>query len=250
MTDPGVAWKRVLQPDECPDLDALFQALGEETLAPEFERHLQGCPRCEAEAALFREFQHGAPRMGEDADIEWIVGRLAEDDPTATIPHSPAPSQQGGWSARIPAWLAGFGWRRWAPLAAAVVLAIMLRNWVSGPPEVLDIPDVSIVRAGQVEAVGPLGTLAGPPSELRWKEVAGAAKYSVGVFEVDQTELWNAETAQASIAIPEQLQQRMTVGRRFLWEVKAFDATGAQIGGTAVADFEIRVDDGPATPRG
>ena len=248
MTEQGMAWKETLGSDACPDLDELFRILGEEKPAREFEEHLERCPRCATEAAMYREFESGGLRPGEQDDIAWVVRRLQQEDPAAAPPRSQR--GDGGWISSLARRLSSLGWRPLAPLAAAIALAMVLWTWSPGVPDVVDVSDAPTLRAGQIESLEPTGVLTAAPTELRWEAVPGAAVYQVRVLEIDRTELWRADTTEASVAMPADIREKMVIGRRVLWEVTALDSAGAKLGGVGTADFAIRAKGGPNSQRG
>ncbi len=243
-------WKNALQSEECPSLETLMAALAEGPLSAEFEKHLAVCPRCEAEAAMYREFERASVDPDQEADVEWIVRRLEE---ASEIPGAGAESRQPETSAgplkRLLGWLTGGGWRPLAPVGAALLAAaLLLVVWTPGPGEVGDVTDPSITRSSGIQLVtAPLANLSEPPRELTWTAPKDASRFVVRIYEVDRTEFWEGESDTGSIQIPEAIRTKMVVGRRFLWQVVAFGAGGRRLGISEMADFEIRV---PPVPQG
>ncbi len=239
-------WKKALGTDNCPSLEDLMSALSDESLSREFQEHLATCPRCEAEVALYREFEHAEVMPGKEEDLDWIVGRLQEATPDMAAERSRREASSGLLQ-QLFNWLAGAGWRPLAPVGAALLAAaLLLLVWPTGPGQVGQIHDPGTVRSTEIRLTGPLGALSEAPKELSWQVPPGAATFLVSVYEVDRTKLWEGESQVGSIQIPEAIRNQMSVGRRFLWQVVALDGKGNQMRTSEMADFEIRI---PANDR-
>ena len=99
----------------------------------------------------------------------------------------------------------------------------------------------SALRSAGITTLSPAGDLDAQPTELRWAPRTDAASYSVQVMEVDFAELWNAETRDASIALPPALRARIVPGKPLLWEVVAKDAAGRAVAWSGKQRFRIRM---------
>ena len=93
-------------------------------------------------------------------------------------------------------------------------------------------------------AISPVGELDRAPSQLRWGPVAGAARYHVRLLEVDGTEIWSADSSEATADLPATLSPKLIPGRAFQWDVAALDAAGRKIAAANLQTFHI-----PATRR-
>ncbi len=249
MEKGSAEWKQALGTDACPSLEALMGALSRGSLPTEFEDHLAACPRCEAEVALYRQFEQADVDPGQEEDLDWIVGRLKEAPPAWEAPIV-RPQPSNGSLRRLLDWLSGGGWRPLAPVGAALLAAtLLLVVSTHGPGEVGEIQDPGIVRSTGIELTAPIGTLAGAPRELSWEAPPDAAQFVVSLYEVDRTKLWEGESRTGSIRIPESIRDQMSVGRRFFWQVVALDGKGNRTRRSEMADFEIRIQSGPRESR-
>ena len=132
----------------------------------------------------------------------------------------------------------------WLRLAAAAAVAagiglVVQTLYLPSPPAP---PSGDALRGGTVEAVAPLGDLAEPPSELRWRAVAGAAAYRVRVETVTGSTLWEARVAgEATRAeLPALARAGLQRAVRYAWTVEALDRGGAVIGASDGAWFRVR----------
>ncbi len=230
-------------------------------------RHAAGCPACAAERDLARAFAAGpdpAEAAATAADVTAIVARL-EARPPHRAPRSapsaaggaPAPSAAGGaptpaaGAGAAPAAPAGrllrFPWRfSGAPalfaVAAALVLALGLAYQAgrgAGPPELPDRREESRVRGGAIDDLAPAGELDAPPGAFTWEPVAGAARYRLTLFAVDDRVLWEGEAAAPPAPLPAAvmpLSSAVTYG----WRVEALDREDRVIARSERAQFLIR----------
>jgi hypothetical protein len=208
--------------------------------------HVAGCLRCRTELALLKQFESGTLPPGDEAAARRLVARL-ERDVAQMVGSGPAPSAGG-----VPERRAVF----WEPLqslrtaiagvlvaTAMLLLALNLRGGNAGAPPLS--PDIGggqpIFRSDALAVIGPVGDLETVPTELRWETVPGAAWYSVQVTEVDRTELWKAESAQASVALPTVVRARIVPGKPLLWQVVAKDESAKTVATSAVQRFRLRM---------
>src|SRR5512142_833285 len=82
--------------------------------------HLAGCPRCQTEFALLKDFEASTPLADEGAAVTWISSELERR--LEVIKNPKLAAQKSKQSAN---WLTRLLTRRWlVPVAAAVVIAI------------------------------------------------------------------------------------------------------------------------------
>jgi hypothetical protein len=205
--------------------------------------HLAACPRCQAELALLKEFEASSPLPDEGAAVTWISAQVDRNLDQIKNPGSVSRNAQS----RATGWFSAFlsvGTGRWlVPVTAIVVVAaasvILLRtskkpelraNLGSGP---------AVYRSQQVEAVSPVGELAGAPNSLQWKGFPGASEYKVEVMEVDHAPLWVAQTNDTSFTIPSATRARMLPGKPVLWQVTALDSQGRTLAVSQLQRFSV-----------
>lgn len=190
--------------------------------------HLESCARCQAELALWHEFEASTPSADDGAAVRWIAAETARR-------RAPAPSPAG----RVLAW-----WRRpgFAAAMATLVLVVTAGYLLWDPePLVRSRQDAGsqVYRSAGVQATAPLGDVATAPRELRWTPVGGAASYDVGVLEVDRTALWTGSTSGSRIDIPAAVSALFVPGKTILWEVKALDGSRGVIGESGPQQFRV-----------
>jgi hypothetical protein len=112
--------------------------------------------------------------------------------------------------------------RRWA-LPAAFAAAAAIAAFVIVPRQLPDSP-ADAFRDGAPAVTGPApvsprDSLAGFPSELRWRAVAGAPEYRVIVFDEEGGVVWAAETADTVVSLGPQVP--FAPGALYWWRVEA-----------------------------
>lgn len=190
------------------------------------QAHLDGCPICKSEFALMREFHEAAPQAGEIAAVRAITAQL----------------EKRPWQSTKASWWERWGVRSWAPMAAAAMAAMLVvAVWVGRPDRPAVTSDPDVVRSGAVTLLAPVGELAAWPGQFTWSPVAGAARYTVRLLEVDGTVLWTGDSPTNAINVPASV---VRAGRAFDWTVAAYDASGQRISESS----RERIRLGPAKP--
>lgn len=227
--DERKVWQAALAPTpECIPIPKLAEPLSETDA-----KHLAACPRCQSELTLWREFNESAPRAEEGAAVAWISGELRRRSAVQ-------PPRARSW------------WRRWAPvpsyrwsagLAAVLLIAASVALYNSRTRRQLapEPAGEGALRSQGVAVVSPLGDLDVPPAELSWQAVAGAASYQVQILEVDRHVLWETETRQSHIAIPDDIRTAMWPGKTLIWEVTARNSSGAPVAASGPRRFRVKV---------
>jgi len=208
--------------------------------------HLAECTRCQAELALLKEFEVGAPLPDEGAAAAWISSQLERRLDVIKNPKLASKRSKQRETTSAP-WLARFlgtGSARWlAPVAAIVVIAaasvILLRtkkeltlttNLGNGP---------AVYRSQEVEVVSPAGELAQAPKSLQWKAFAGASAYKILIMEVDHAPLWSEQIQDISVTIPNGIRAKMLPGKPLLWQVTALDSQGRTLATSQIERFSV-----------
>ncbi len=218
------------------DRDILKSALSttSECLAPEqlealldgkqSHPHLAECPRCQAELAMLKSFEFGAPLPDEGAAVAWIGSHLDRQLENIKNPSRGGLLRPAAQRLEAPvSWLArifGLGGMRWV-LPATAMAAIAIASAI---------------------LFSPIGDEQQVPRELRWQTFAGAATYRIVVMEVDRSALWTSETRESSVELPVSLRAKMLPGKPILWQVTALDAQARVLGTSQVQKF-VRSDD-------
>ncbi|MBI4908963.1 MAG: hypothetical protein HY820_35410 [Acidobacteria bacterium] len=187
--------------------------------------HVEECPRCAAELALYREVAEG-PTVAK-SDLANLDKRVANQIAATTT------TTTGSWWRRIlrPAYL--------TPAIATVAVLLFVVNTRS-PRTGLPNEYGSVERAQSVELLSPKGEVAEAPLMMRWTEVSGAASYRVRIFEVDRNQLWEVSIKSTSTAIPSSVRKQALPGKRLIWSVEALNSAGKTIA-TGTQDFRKTV---------
>jgi hypothetical protein len=231
----------------CPPAEAWL----EEELAartPEERRRLEAhaahCPACAAERDLARGFDAGAEGVRPE-DVAFVVSRLEAASPVrksvpagARVVPFPGPRQVAPPQAP-PSRMRD--WRRLAA-AAVVILAAGLGYQLFRPtaPPLPVPPSGGVVRGGEVEAVSPVGEVAGIPAELRWTPRPEASSYRVRLAAVDDTVLWEATVPAPPARLPGEVIRSLHRAVVYVWSVEALGPAGERIGISEPARFRAR----------
>jgi hypothetical protein len=249
VTHPLEDWLRAAYSEEeagCPPPEA-FLAEEMERLTPEERRrldeHADRCPACAAERDLARMFDAGPAADIEGVlseDVAFVVSHLEANSPvrsaskgkvvafpTAAPKPAPKPAHPAIWR-----------------LAAAVILVLgagmLFQLTRSGAPPLPAPGTGTVVRGGEVEAVAPVGEIAGIPPELRWEPRSGAVSYRVRLSTVDDTVLWETTVPAPPARLPTEVAGQFHRAVVYVWTVEALDASGGRIAVSEPVRFRAR----------
>ncbi len=245
-------WLRAAYAEEeagCPPPEA-FLAEELERLSPQERRrldeHADRCPACAAERDLARMFDAGPGADIEGVlpeDLAFVVAHLeaaspvrpASEGKVVAFPTAvPKPASKPAARSNV--------WR----LAAAVILVLgagmLFQLTRSGAPPLPAPGTGTVVRGGEVEAVAPVGEVAGIPSELRWEPRPGAASYRVRLSTVDDTVLWETAVPAPPARLPSPVASQLHRAVVYVWTVEALDASGARMAVSEPIRFRARPD--------
>jgi len=206
--------------------------------------HLANCPRCQAELAMLKSFESGSPLPDEGAAVAWISSQL--DRQLDSIKHPVRSRARAAAQILEPqSWLSrifGQGAWRWAVPATALVAAAIMAAIFLQPPQEPSLQanagrQPAIYRSQEIQVVSPVGDVQQVPSELQWRAFPGTGVYKVVVMEVDNSQLWSAETNESSVKIPASIRARMLPGKPILWQVTAVDEQGRVLGTSQIQRF-------------
>jgi hypothetical protein len=220
--------KTGLQPSsECLDADRL-----EGPLSTRESAHVDECPRCRTQVALYREFMDSTPTPDEGAAVSWITHELRR---RATATGRPsAAAAIGGW------WAGLFRYRAAFAAAAVILVASVGYLALDREPALREpTPGTGAYRQLEIPVRGPVGELQAPPPTFEWQTVSGAVRYDVVLLEVDGTPVWNASVTATRVATPPSIEARMVPGKTLRWKVVARDAAGVAIAETQTHEFRV-----------
>lgn len=215
MTDARSPWRDALQPgNDCIAIERLGEAL-----TPREHAHIAQCQRCQAEMALWEEFDNPATTADESEATDWIKDELHRRNP------------RRGNVVRFASWKNAMRPRSLA-VAATLVFAVAIGYVMQTREPSIDVQltETSAYRSARVEGTAPRGDLTAAPSELRWASFSGASSYDVEVMEIDRTPLWRTSTSATRLELPSNVTAQFVPGKTIVWQVTARN------GATALAD--------------
>ena len=220
----GDILREALQPTpECLSLEELG---GMDAVAIAAHPHVASCPRCRTELELMQVFSDGDNRLEVSSVANGISQRLrARRQPAAS-------------------WWRRPGMQRLA--MAASVAAVLVSSAVLLQRRAPELPaglggEEAVYRSGTVLLSGPAGDVDSVPALLNWNPISGAARYSVRLLEVDQTEIWKGASETTAIELPAAIRQKVLPGKTLLWQVTALDGRGTSIASSPMERFRVRV---------
>ena len=234
-----------------------------ERLSPEERRrldeHADRCPACAAERDLARMFDNPEAKGVLPEDVDFVVSRLeARLEAASPVRPAPRPREAKVVPFRVPAPKPALpataparrttttAWRLAAAVVRVLGAGIRVQWSRSGAPPLPAPGTGTVVRGGEVEAVSPVGEVAGIPAELRWEPRAGAASYRVRLSAVDDTVLWETAAPAPPARLPAPVAGQLHRAVVYVWTVEALDASGARIAVSEPVRFRARPE--AATP--
>lgn len=210
-----------------------IERLGEPLTAAE-RAHVDGCARCEAELALWQQFNEAVPAPDEGAAVRWITSELRR---------RLQPARTEGAGARWHKVFQTVSLRPALGLAAAAALAVVVISSVARDPEpaVGETSGEQVYRSAAVRVIAPTGDLDRVPSVLEWTPFPDVSRYDVELLEVDRTRLWRTTTREPRVALPKSVIDKIVPGKTLLWEVAALDGSGKVLGTSGPQRFRVRV---------
>lgn len=216
---------------ECPTVEVLERVMEESSSDPKAAAHVAGCPHCQSEIAMLRNFESSVPSAEEGAAVAWIAAQL-ERNQTATAAKTQTPV--------VPFWRALF---RVPYLAAAAALILAIGLGVSfyisegyKQPS-LTTGNFGLQYRGEMH-LSTVGDLNQVPQQLTWDAVPGAARYRVEISDVANEKLWQAGSTQNSINVDPEVKTKMRQGKPLKWTVTAIDGNGKEL---ATGEGKLRV---------
>ncbi|MGD2245573.1 MAG: zf-HC2 domain-containing protein [Candidatus Aminicenantes bacterium] len=130
--------------------------------------------------------------------------------------------------------------KQWAAAAVSVgvllVIAIGIIPNLKSPTPQFKI-DNQVVRGGSLSLISPVIDIQSVPSEFKWDNLGEGVEYRIYIYNSEL--LWSQTTKNNSIALPEEVQDRMKAGEHYAWEVKAFSPRGSLIAVSSRVQFKI-----------
>lgn len=210
---------------QCIPLERIGEALDERERG-----HLARCARCQAERALWEQFDAATPDADEGAAVQWIAAELKRRRSGA-----PAPVRPVRWWQRLPGLVAA---------AATLTVAVGVGYMAWRPEPGLDgvSPTTTVYRAARLEALAPQGDVDAAPRQLAWRAVPGAARYHIALSEVDGTLLWRTTTDATLANLPPDVTARLVPAKTVTWSVTARSAGGEILAESGPLRFRVRPD--------
>ncbi|MBD3413057.1 MAG: hypothetical protein GF421_01330 [Candidatus Aminicenantes bacterium] len=201
--------------------DYLFNRLNHEK-KQEFEEHLFNCPHC------FEQVQQKTELISvikDHADSIFKDMRITEKTKN--------PVQQ-----KI------IGFLSPKPLISAAVTAALVLIVVFGIlPHKANKTQEFILNNDTVRGSSITLISKAVPSEFRWEAIGKDVEYKVSVYNDEL--IWEKSTTKNSISLPDEIKSRMTPGKSYFWQVKAFSPQGRLITESSKVQFTWQKKDHP-----
>ena len=200
------------------------------------DTHLHHCLNCQAELALLQAVTSGAVRNGEADIVRDGVKRLearAGEIFVADRVQRPSPRR----------WLA-FRMLPVAAMAAVLLIGVAIGAFYFSSRQRPPLPGSvttgdETTRSLAIAVRGPVGDRVDAPQTFEWVAVDRAVRYRVRLTEVDRREVWSMSTSAVAVDLPDSVRTSMAPGRTLLWDVTAYDASGAIIAESGRQSFRV-----------
>jgi len=207
--------------------------------ANRFAKHFETCTYCQTEVQLFKKFL-AADVVAQTPDAAKAAELLRSRSKQIFRQAFPVPEP-------TPWWKSAFTVRRMAQVSLAMAALLLfaaaivfLRSSPSQPQlEARNQTGQEVLRSGSFALLSPVGDLQERPKEIVWEKVAQASSYQIRLLAVDGTEIWKATAADTRIELPAAVREQIVPAKTLLAEITAFDASGAQLGGTGQVRFRL-----------
>jgi hypothetical protein len=188
-----------------------------------FEEHYFNCSSCFAKLQERDDLVTAIKTRGA-----WVFSR--ERQPEAR-----------GWAAavgKMTEWMTPRQWTAAAVSAAVILFAVfgalpLLRQQA---PQ-FTLSDSEVVRGQSLSLITPLIDVKSVPAYFEWAKLANAAEYKISIYNGEL--LWSATTADARIAIPEDVKLKMVAGHTYAWQVRAFSVSGTLVAVSSRVRFQV-----------
>jgi hypothetical protein len=222
--------------DECLPLEVLEKMTEGTSGDAKAKAHLAGCPHCQTELSMLKNFEASVPSADEGAAVAWIAAQLERNQNARNAKQTVT---------RVPFWRAMF---KMPYLAGAAALAVVLVLGVSlyrsmnveGPTRIGGSVGSSAFRSGAVHLVSPVGEQALAPVEFRWEAVPDASSYVVELKDVANQTLASTRSTENRLAVTPEMRANMAPGKPLNWKVTALDASGKPVADSTGGNFKVK----------
>jgi len=200
--------------------DYMLNRLSKEGKA-QFEKHIFSCPHC------FEKLQ-------EREAVFSVIKTRGEELFHETAVRSD--SRIVSFWQRVIAALSPKQWVAATAVAIGIVALSILPGIKSSTPQFF-ITDGQVRGSSTVTLISPIINIDSAPTQFKWKHVGEGIEYKIYLY--DHNLLWSADTTDNFIALPDDIQNRMIIGERYSWQVKAFSQKGTLIAVSSKVQFTI-----------
>jgi hypothetical protein len=222
--------------EECLPLEVLEKMTEGTSGDAKAKAHLAGCPHCQTELSMLKNFEASVPSADEGAAVAWIAAQLERNQNARNAKQTVI---------RVPFWRAMF---KMPYLAGAAALAVVLVLGVSlyrsmnveGPNRIGGSVGSGVFRSGAVHLVSPVGEQAQAPVEFRWEAVPDASSYVVELKDVANQTLASTRSTGNRLAVTPEMRANMAPGKPLNWKVTALDASGKPVADSTGGNFKVK----------
>jgi hypothetical protein len=223
---------------DCISMEELHQLLEDTSSHVNRARHVDGCPHCQADLALIKNFESPNPNDEEAAAVAWIVAKLSQTSREAALPFAPPARKNHFW--RPPYLLGGVA----AALAVVLGVSLFMHYQAGRPVPIVEPSALQTMRSASLYLTAPSGSVLQTPSSFQWESLQGARSYSIEVMEVDGSILWSGQAGANVLVVNPDLAKKLQPNRVFIWKVTARDSSGNVVATSNQERFIIKPANG------
>lgn len=223
---------------DCPEVEELESLVSGATSQTGLAEHVKSCTYCQTELHLLQTFHAGAAVATQE---ERRTAELLQKRSKEILRQTAPTGKQEPW------WKALFTMPKMAQASLAMALVLVVAGAVlhfgtSTLPSSLNQTNGTgpeVLRSGSFAVISPSGDLREAPGQIQWEKVPNAVRYQVRLLEVDQNELWKAETTDDHIDLPASVRSRIVPAKTLFCEIVALDSSGSKVGDTGLVRFRL-----------
>lgn len=130
--------------------------------------------------------------------------------------------------------------QQWALAAVSSALVLIIAFGVL-PRDKKAMPQFFVnndaVRGESITLISPVIDTNTAPSQFKWISLGKEVDYKIYVYNHEL--IWNTTTSDNQIQIPLEVKNRMTTGKKYSWQVKAFSEKGILMAVSSKVQFKI-----------
>lgn len=188
-----------------------------------FEEHYFNCPSC---------FEKMVERDELVAAIKYKGQEIFKDEYVAEA------AKGETWWEKVASFLTPRQWTTAAVSAALIAVIVFGVLPMLKPTSPQFFINDDAVRGGKITLISPVWESETVPSKFEWKKMGEDVEYKIYIYDNGNV-LWDENTKENSINLPENIKKTLASGEKYSWQVKAYSPEGSLISVSSRVEFKI-----------